>query len=155
MCLEKKKKMKRTLFDFNFQKKTAGSVDETQTRQENEERTQCIDANDGDGQNSEGPPSSKKIKTKSFQDSWLTKWPWLVNTGKGMQCSLCLKYKKDNAFTSSECTNYRTSTFIRHASTSDHTDALRAEALQKDFKQVCLYLFIYIHLSIYRQVRFH
>ena len=69
-----------------------------------------------------------------------------------MQCSLCLKHQKNNAFTSSECTNYRTSTFVRHASTSDHTDALKAEALQKDFKQVCLHLILtFIYPFIGRQ----
>ena len=48
--IKEQNKKKRTLFDFNFKKKTDESVVETQTRQENDERTQCIE---GDEQNSE------------------------------------------------------------------------------------------------------
>ena len=81
----------------------------------------------------DGP--SKQKKTKLFRDSWLTTWLWLENTEKGMQCSLCLRHKKNNAFTTANCTNYRTSTFIRHARTTDHTEALKTEALHKEFKK--------------------
>ena len=40
-----------------------------------------------------------KKSSPNFQQSWLTKWPWLRNTVNGMTCHLCLKHGKSNKMT--------------------------------------------------------
>ena len=88
---------------------------------------------------SQGPSKGKKLSSttssKCFQKEWVKIWPWLEQTAEGMQCRLCIKHKMDNAFTSGKCTNFRTNTMRRHASTTDHQNAVKGERLQKDFSQ--------------------
>ena len=69
-----------------------------------------------------------------FQDSWTEKWPWLFRQWDKMMCRLCVKHKKTNVLTTGS-TNYRTSTLERHVDCRDHREALRAEALSKEFSQ--------------------
>ena len=78
------------------------------------------------------PPAKKQKFEHSFQEKWLEKWPFLRKTEKGMFCQTCINQKKKNTLTEG-CTNYRTSTIDRHLVTQDHQDALREEALRKDY----------------------
>ena len=92
--------MKWTLFDFNFLKATDFRDEGPPTVSEgkNGGSVDVINGSDNEmenstkGQNNDGP--SKQKKTELFQDSRLTKWPWLENTEKGMQCGLCFRHKK-------------------------------------------------------------
>lgn len=124
--------MKRTLFQFSF-------TTNRQCDNENEDNVNGDSESESDSNQTDGPSRSKKTKVKkTFQTSWLAKWPWLRKDEKGMKCKVCLDHKKANTFTgSSGCDNYRTSTLKRHVESSDHKDSLRAEALQKDFDKVC------------------
>ena len=84
---------------------------------------------------------STSHKDRTFQNSWLQKWPWLRKTLTGMHCELCQKHNKVNTMTSSLCQNYRTSTLERHAVSADHKISVEQESLSKGFNTVSLDIF--------------
>lgn len=94
--------MKRTLFQFSF-------TTNRQCDNENEDNVNGDSESESDSNQTDGPSRSKKTKVKkTFQTSWLAKWPWLRKDEKGMKCKVCLDHKKANTFTgSSGCDNYR------------------------------------------------
>ena len=78
------------------------------------------------------------VREHKFQNEWLKKWPWLSKTETGMQCTLCLKHNKKNAFTTPHVSrNYRTNTLERHVEVSDHRHTVQAEAMNKQFVEAC------------------
>lgn len=105
---------------------TSSPFSEVSTSTEIESRTQAQPTS------ADSSRSKKRVKA---QELWLKKWSWLKLTSDGgMQCELCLKHSKKNTLTAkSGCTNFRTSTLERHVETTDHQQALQAEALQRDF----------------------
>ena len=46
-----------------------------------------------------------------------------------MTCNLCLKHKKTNVMTGSECRNWKKSTLTQHADSTDHKQSVVAEAM--------------------------
>ncbi|XP_021339253.1 zinc finger protein 862-like [Mizuhopecten yessoensis] len=128
---------KRTLFEFSF---TANRhhLDRDEREVTDESETEAGEPNSETGADDVETSGSavKKRKTKVFHQKWTGQWQWLRKEEKGMKCSVCEKHHKSNPFTSADgCVNFRTSTLTRHAGSMDHTDSLRAEALQKDFNQ--------------------
>ena len=81
---------------------------------------------------SESKPSTSKAKAiPSFQQTWFKEFEWLNYDSKHncMSCNLCLKHKKTNVMTGSECRNWKTSTLTRHADSTDHKQSVVAEAM--------------------------
>ena len=97
------------LFDFNFSggvlKKKATSGQEAEKDGEKEDCV-SIDAEKEPESTASGSASKSNAKHR-FQTDWLSKFPWLSKSeDSGMKCKLCIKHKKQNAFTcSSGCTN--------------------------------------------------
>lgn len=139
---------KRTLFEFSFTSNNPSTGREIQnestaqnmpTLPSEQSEPEADDSDETETRTSGTCTGStaKKRKISVFQRKWTEQWPWLRKDDKGMKCSVCEKHRKSNPFTSPEgCNNYRTSTLKRHANSSEHTDGLRSEALQKDFSQV-------------------
>ena len=81
-----------TLFDFDFR---GGSVKKKAQQVEAEEDQSTLSA-----QSEKQPDVAQAgVREHKFQNEWLKKWPWLSKTETGMQCTLCLKHNKKNAFT--------------------------------------------------------
>lgn len=83
-----------------------------------------------------GPSTPKKARTsrrpRGFCENWLTKYTWLfVEDGK-MKCHPCIKTCQDNPFVSPGCTNFRSSTLVRHQKTTGHISALNLAKLSGD-----------------------
>jgi len=82
--------------------------------------------------------TTKKRKIRSFRQSWLTQFNWLTyDDGKNaMFCSLCIKHKKNNAFTSQMgCTDFQHSSLTRHVQGKCHELAVIASKQQLVFKK--------------------
>ena len=61
----------------------------------------------------------KEVQNKSerkFQNNWLRDYSWLMfdREENYMQCSLCIKHRKNNSLTQKN-TNFKTTTLLRHA----------------------------------------
>ena len=61
------------------------------------------------------PTASNSTSTvRKFRLAWKNVYPWLqYDKEKGMSCSICVKHKKNNAFTEGT-NNFRSSTLERH-----------------------------------------
>ena len=79
----------------------------------------------------------KTTSARSFQTRWLRDHTWLRFENGVMFCHFCRKSKKTNAFGSTGCSNFRTSTLRRHKDCKDHEDALHEEAMQDTFMPQC------------------
>ena len=62
---------------------------------------------------------------RSFQKEWLTKYAWLKYEDGEMYCSVCKAFKKKDTLTS-ESTNFRTSTLVRHIESRDRRESVIA-----------------------------
>lgn len=83
--------------------------------------------------------TSQPREKRQFQVKWLTDdrfKNWLVYDEKNasMTCRICTKMSKKNPFTTG-CTNFRTSTLIRHQTSADHTNAISDTSEQSNFKK--------------------
>jgi len=128
-------KMKKTLFDYGVTKNNIEKGTDSNTSESHDPDEKTTEVTD------DGPEAKKRKLEKVFQRSWAEKWPWLEKNDKeGMFCKLCVKHKKNNAFTSPQgCINFRTSTLKRHAATSDHMESLKDDVMQNDFSRVRLF----------------
>ena len=80
-----------TLLDFDFR---GGSVKKKAQQVEAEEDQSTLSA-----QSEKQPDVAQAgVREHKFQNEWLKKWPWLSKTETGMQCTLCLKHNKKNAW---------------------------------------------------------
>ena len=114
---------------FFGQGRSENNAENTENNQETNE------AEPGKDQSSE--PKAKVAK-RSFQDSWLEKYKWLkYDPPKGMFCSCCQQSEKLNPFTSG-CTNYRTSTLVRHIESQDHRNALQEDEMANSFQEAVI-----------------
>lgn len=63
------------------------------------------------------------LNQKTFQNTWLQRWPWLSRNDFGsMICRYCTESNMKNNFTIG-CSNFRSSSLRRHAGTRDHRKA--------------------------------
>lgn len=88
--------------------------------------------------------TSQPREKRQFQVKWLTDdrfKNWLVYDEKNasMTCRICTKMSKKNPFTTG-CTNFRTSTLIRHQTSADHTNAISDTSEQSNFNPLPLIL---------------
>lgn len=78
--------------------------------------------------------SKEKKDTKeerNFQERWLRIWSWLEFRDNKMFCSMCIKYKKANAFTSG-CQTLKTSSMYRHEASDDHKNCSQEQSLKQN-----------------------
>ena len=82
--------------------------------------------NSSDSEDNQPPEKkAKKVIIRSFQQKWFNDYDWLEydSEKKLMYCKLCKKCKKDTAFTTG-CSNFRTSTLVRHVNCKDHRNSV-------------------------------
>ncbi|KAJ8303281.1 hypothetical protein KUTeg_019677 [Tegillarca granosa] len=96
---------------------------------ENSERSETDSKSDQD----ESKPG-QSMKSRSFSEAWLSKFPWLIYEDCAMKCDICVKTHQSNPFVTG-CKNFRTSTLTRHESSKSHTTALKNLQLQIHFKK--------------------
>ena len=107
-----KRKREYTLFDLWGKKPKSGD-------ENNEKAIDSVANTSGPStQTKETMPQSSETakEVRVFQSNWLSKFPWLCvdDTKDKMFCDLCIKHKKNNTLTDGS-SNFRTSTFTRHA----------------------------------------
>ncbi|XP_070573799.1 uncharacterized protein C17orf113-like [Ptychodera flava] len=85
------------------------------------------------------PTEAKKKKVDVWKDSWLATYSWLEKpqSDRGMFCKVCRRAGKVTPFSCDKgCTNYKTSTLMRHAASTKHQEALKEVTLRSGMKTV-------------------
>lgn len=94
---------------------------QTESERKYTEEEQCINEEETDG---------AQTKPWSFQKTWFQDHTLSGYEKEAMFCYFCRKSKKTNPLASEKgCTNFRTSTLLRHNDCNEHVDAVNYETM--------------------------
>ena len=80
-------------------------------------------------------PKKTTVTQRTFQQKWLTLYPWLDYCENiGMTCKICKSGGRNNVYVTG-CKNYRVSSITEHSDTSDHHKAIKVPSLKSAFEK--------------------
>ena len=80
-------------------------------------------------------PKKTTVTQRTFQQKWLTLYPWLDYCENiGMTCKICKSGGRNNVYVTG-CKNYRVSSITEHSDTSDHRKAIKVPSLKSAFEK--------------------
>ena len=115
LCLRFIIKRQQKVSVFFKQKKMAVEPENQEDRLDEDSEAEGVSSTSSQPPELQEPTASNSTSTvRKFRLAWKNVYPWLqYDKEKGMSCSICVKHKKNNAFTEGT-NNFRSSTLERH-----------------------------------------
>ena len=100
---------------FFKQKKMAVEPGNQEDRRDEDSEAEGVSSTSSQPPELQEPTASNSTSTvRKFRLAWKNVYPWLqYDEEKGMPCSICVRHRKNNAFTKGT-NNFRSSTLERH-----------------------------------------